>query len=157
MGDGTGTIDAIGDYSVTPLILKIKPTPPEILYIHNLSFVILDGNIDQLMRYGGLAGPLTNGITSTLIRGDGYPNTELVVPPIKANSDFAYLADGGFQLTETAGGDMLLVSVDLKQIYGRPVLLDSARFEEWQWVFNDNFTGLNQNGIMAAGHSNVWR
>jgi len=60
-GDGTGTIEATGNYSVTKGYFSIQPPANQVYVITRMNVIIRDTSITA-EKYGGIASGLTNGL-----------------------------------------------------------------------------------------------
>jgi hypothetical protein len=69
-GDGTGTINAVGDYTATPTPFYIQPSATAVYVITELLLQLSDvGAAFALDEYGNLNAPLINGVLIRAKRG----------------------------------------------------------------------------------------
>ena len=90
-GDGTGTINAIGDYSgaVTDFKFTYNVSNKTAL-IYRLLAYIRDGGTIRADSYGAIANGLTNGIQLAVLDENGDVKLDLThTHPIKVNGDWA--------------------------------------------------------------------
>lgn len=152
VGDGTGDIDAIGDYSVTPGTLKIIP-PPSLVYVYpRFSVIIADaGNMDSGGYGNNGANPLTNGVEFEIIR-DGVTLLSFTGNnPIKTNTDWLYYMDS-LDIHNFGTGDQVLVStLDMTSLEW-PHFFDGRAGDEWHIKFNDDLTHLTRHRFISSGY-----
>lgn len=101
-GDGTGTVDWSGNYSVTPGYAKLSPAPGEVFHVTTLIVHVADNGAFTLDGFGSGAA-LTNGIT--VYSEDGTGNTTEYVN-IKANDDFFHYVPGSSFSRERWAGNV---------------------------------------------------
>ena len=149
-GDGTGTTDAIGNYSVTPLTLYIQPDPEEVLVINELICHVSDSGKFLQGVYGSLASPLTNGIIIQV-----SDNSGIILPitnshPIKSNDDYMHLTEMALQ---DFGGvaDSLRASFTASH-FGTELLLHGALNQKLEIIISDNCTGLDDHHFIVHGY-----
>ncbi len=149
-GDGTGTVEAIGDYSVTPLSLKLKLDDHSKVEIYGLKMKLRDIGTFQADDYASLTGSLTNGIRIYVRDGDDELIEELTSYPIKNNADLATFTN--FRFNDFATNDNVMsVGWDISGI-GTPVKLDFSKGQYLEVFFNDDFTGITEQTFAAFGH-----
>jgi len=64
VGDGTGEINAIGDYSSAPVDFFYSPNANEVVLLNRVIITIEDGGSIDSGGYGNNSSPLTNGIVA---------------------------------------------------------------------------------------------
>lgn len=149
-GDGTGTTNAVGDYT-TPddFYLEVQTDAPSpILDIYTLLVTIKDATGFTAEKYGDLTA-LTNGIT--LDHKDGAAVIHDFTPvAIKTNGDWlSYVYDSKVILWGAAN-DILTVKWDFTEKTGRPLRLIEG--ESLVATLSDNMTGLITQTFLARGH-----
>lgn len=149
-GDGTGTVHATGNYSVTPLTLKITPPEGKVYRIHSMSLVVEDNGGFNSGYYGnGIV--LTNGISFKLRDELGavvsdFTNGE----PIKTTGLMAHFFDRLEYINYGTGDEVVRASINFLQTMGDFVELRYG--ETLEVTFNDNFTGLIHHDVVAHGY-----
>lgn len=149
VGDGTGTKQATGDYSVTPQDFKIVGERYIMKRIHRLIVAIEDTNGSTVQEYGNLGAALTNGITLTYTRnGDSIDLTDGL--PIKSNGDWGRLCYDVAHQDWGAGNEVILVRFSFDKFYDRGLILDTPNCSLVANC-NDNLTGLVSHLFMVQG------
>lgn len=150
VGDGTGNVNANGDYSVTPKTFFIQPAATEIIILNELVIHIVNGGALPATVYGGLAGALTNGINVTLT--NSRVAAGLILPVnIKNNADLIHTG-GNFNLINFSGGvDAIAATIDFKKSH-MPLILKGSEGHKLEVILTDNFTGLNDHHFTAKGY-----
>ncbi len=149
-GDGTGVINAVGDYT-TPEIFYIKPTNDEVIEIDRLVIHILDSGTLPVGEYGGLGSALTNGIDIQVTNARSISRS-ILPSVIKSNVGLLHLTDLGFSLVSFTGGIESITAVfDCKNGRGRCLILDGSQDHKLEILLSDNFTGLVDHHFIAHG------
>ena len=150
-GDGTGTVEAIGDYSVTPLRLKVSRAGGY-GHIARMIVQIQDFGRFDASKYGnGLI--LTNGIRIYVRNAADELLWEYTSFPVKTNADWAAMChdfsyfDFGDGSTDNIGS----VRWTFQQA-GQRCLLQFDQGEYLEVVLNDDFTGLVHHRFTVQGH-----
>lgn len=144
VGDGSGTTNAIGDYS-TPTEFKFVPAVGDTVYIERLLIVITDGAI-LADGYGGL-GALTNGIklevtNSTIVYFSFTPE------PIKRTSHWGkYSYDSNLLNFKTTNESFL--SRWTFTNFGDPIRVTNDK--HISVTLQDNMTGLVEHYFTVEG------
>ncbi len=146
-GDGTGAIDAIGDYSVTPEEFYIQPPVGAVYELQRVIITIEDaGSIDS-GGYGNNANPLANGI-KVECRISGQPTRVLTAQVnIKRTADWNSLCYDG-QVADFGAGNSFYVARWTFSKDGDPIRLGEN--DILAFVMNDNFS--NVGGQALIGH-----
>ena len=150
-GDGSGTKQAIGDYSgaVTPFF--VAPPAGKIFRVHRMIIHIRDANNWRAERYGNLAAALTNGI-AVWRRSTVHPDIELTDGiPIKTNADWARMCYDAETTTYGAGDDYLRVRWSFDKA-GRHIELNGTAGDQASIELNDDMTGLVEQTFMLQGY-----
>ena len=143
-GDGSGTTDAIGDYSGTnDTEFKFAPGAGEVARVHRMLVHVEDGGSFDSGAYGNNVS-LTNGIevgvsdgTSTLIDlTDGHPVT--------TNADVNVMSFG-------AGNEHMAVRWTFAKS-GQPIRLDGDNGEYLYVKLNDDYTDLVHHHFNVQGY-----
>jgi hypothetical protein len=149
-GDGTGTVHATGNYSVTPLKLKITPPEGKVYRIHSLMLVVEDNGGFNSGYYGnGIV--VTNGISIKLrdeldnVVSD-FTNGE----PIKTTGLMAHFFDRLEYINYGTGDEVVRAIINFQESMGDFVELRYG--ESLEANFSDNFTGLIHHDLVAQGY-----
>lgn len=138
VGDGTGDVNAIGDYSVTATTRFIKPATTEIFSINKLA-VFLVADDDFAIGYGKGVADLTNGI-SIAIEVDGVETNVITKEVIKNNvhlsKEFIYNPINGDSKQYYTGEKYFKID------YGQPIKLFGANVDSLVVNLNDDFSSL---------------
>ena len=148
-GDGTGAINANGNYAGGATTWYIQPPANQTILISALQVQITDTGIINGLNYGGLA-TLTNGINfrsvinaapSQLTVGNNvFTNGQLAA--ISSKFEFHSLGANAFIITAQIGFFSQL---------GVPVVLEGRFNDRIEVVLNDNFTGLDAHRFVVFG------
>ena len=151
-GDGTGTINATGDFSGGADIFYIQPPAGDIYRISDLILSIEDGN--DTMRwnyYGGIGSELTNGIRvriqdtgGTIVDLDGGE-------AIKSNADWGSHCGEINLRVEAIGNDFLNARWSFGES-GQHIRLDGDNSERLEVVVNDDFSDLVSQYFKVNGY-----
>lgn len=139
-GDGTGTHNAIGDYSITPLTLFIQP-PPRVVYQLTRFFISLEGTGFRWERYGGIIGGVTNGLELKVLNDDGVLNdlTDAVVA--HTCGDWSLHCFDAEIREDPGGGDLFQMRWNFDGA-GQHITLHGDTADRLSITFNDNFSSL---------------
>ncbi len=148
-GDGTGTVDAIGDYST---VTEFYYEAPELgATFHRMIVSIEDNGGGTISEYGNLgAGGLTNGIEVKVVDDSDTVMADLTDGlPIKSNGDWGRLCYDIDRKDWGGGNDFYQVRWTFSKS-GEPVILR----EGWRLVvyLNDDFTNLVGHHFMVQGN-----
>jgi len=150
-GDGTGTKQAIGDYSVTPTDFYIQPASGEIYIIHRLIAIIRDTSGAAARDYGNITDGLTNGILVRTYR-DGVMENDLTDNlPIRSNGEWARVCFDVELKTWSTGDEILTVRWTFNNS-GNPITLNGGKKEKLVLTLNDDLTGLIQHTFQIQGY-----
>lgn len=148
-GDGTGTINAIGDYSSTSAVFYIQPAINEVMIIHELLLHILDSGAMPAGSYGSGAA-LTNGL-QVFITNARSPRLSMLPGPIKTNSNFMHCGLNAFNLINFSGGIDGIIASFRPNNFGTPILLDGSQEHKIEVILNDSFVGFSDHHFIAHG------
>lgn len=146
VGDGTGTHNAVGDYT-TPIVLRCDVRPNEIITGHLLIVHIQDSGTFDPAKYGVLAA-LTNGIHVGLYGVDGVEKLRLTQDPVKDHGDWTHYGLSS-EAAAGAGGVMFVVHIDLAGGLSDGVKMYPG--ESMQVHLSDNLTGLDDHHFILHG------
>ena len=148
VGDGTGTKDAVGDYSSASTSFKISPASGEVYRIIGVYIFISDnGEMEKRKGYGSKNKSLTNGIQ---IKVTNSSTTLLDITngmPIKNNIDwfrFKCLAN------DIKENNILTLFLEFLNS-GLGIALDRTNNEKLEFILNDKFSFLNSQTFYAIG------
>ena len=152
VGDGSGTHDFIGNYSLVPTQAIIRPPDDQIFVLSEFTTQYSDAGKFQQGVYGSLAAALTNGI----IIG-AYDRDNVLIFSL-SNSDTIKTNDiwlhTGYEtvLTEwgTATTTTLTASLKTEQ-FGTAFQLDGNKGEYLKVTLQDDFTGLIDHTFLVKG------
>lgn len=151
VGDGSGSIDANGDYSVTPGTLKIIPPPSMVFVCQRFSIIIADAKAMDSGGYGSNgANPLTNGCTFTVVR-DGVTLLDFTSGvPVTTNAEWAMYMDD-ITIHDFGSGDVLLAAHVNEAALDWPRYLDGRAGDEFHFICNDDLTHLTKHRVLWLG------
>lgn len=145
-GDGTGTKNANGNYSITPDEFKFVPGDP--CEIHRMIVCAEDTSGMQASEYGNLGSALTNGVKISVERA-GVEILDLTDGiTIKTNAGWGSICYDADVKTWGAGNELLTVRWTFAKT-GAPLTLSNG--EELIVTLNDDFTGLISHYFMIHG------
>lgn len=145
--DGTGTINATGDYSVTPA--KFYFPVERRLFIHHMTIFIQDTGTMDTNGYGNKLA-ITNGITIDVEDENGNIQLEVMEGHnVKQNAEWANYAESITHYSFGAGDEVLVAHMEFLAQWGAPLELN--RGQRLVINLNDDFTGLNQHEFHAMG------
>ena len=108
-GDGTGSPDAVGDYSAATTDFKITAQPGQTLSLGRMIVSIEDTAGMAAADYGNIAGGLTNGITVLILDDVGGTLSTLTPAAVQTNGDWAHVCYDANVLTWGAGSEHFVV------------------------------------------------
>ena len=108
-GDGTGTANAVGDYSSTTTDFKVTAQPGETLSIGRMIVSAEDTSGMAARDYGNIGNGLTNGIEVLVTDDLGATINTLTPAPIKDNAEWAKVCYDSNILTWGPGNELLVV------------------------------------------------
>lgn len=149
VGNGSGTKNAIGDYSASPTQFKLVCPANHAYTIEMMMIHISSATNFTLTGYGSLAA-LTNGVVIGATVG-GVTNTLNAADPFKSNDDWAHVSAFVNHLTFVGSGDSLAIPFSIGD-FGTPLVL--AAGDSLFVTLNDNFTGLTSQHFIAHGFEN---
>ena len=144
-GDGSGTKNAVGNYSGAPQKFCIAPEAGEIFKVERIIPFLKDsGSLDS--DYYGNGIILTNGIQIKVVRFAGQPQETVLADitdgvPVKSNSDWKRLCFDQ-NISEYGTGNETAVWRYTFSKDAPAIVLDGDNKEEIQVILNDDFSGL---------------
>ncbi len=148
VGNGTGTTDAIGDYSSTPQSFRISDSTGW-GEIHRIIIMLQDsGSFDMELYGNGLA--LTNGVRVFLKNGSDEVIQEYTAFPILSNADWmGHCYD--YAHSDIGQGDEVGSIRWTFSKAGQPVIVKFDQGEYLEVYLNDDFTGLTHHRFTVQG------
>ena len=139
VGDGSGTKNAIGDYSASEEIFFIQPPASQVFRIVRM-IVLIGGKASQVKtdHYGSLAALSTGVVVRT--NGDGGVLDLTDGIPVKTNSAWGGLCYDSEIYSSTSNTDTYNRVRWTFERAGYPVRLDGSFNQRLEVVLNDDFT-----------------
>ena len=151
-GDGTGTTNAIGDYSSTPLSLRLQLNEPELVKIRRMIVKVQDdGTFDAELYGNGIT--LTNGIRMYHRNKTNDILEEITAFPIKSTGDWAGHCYDVNHFTFGTGDEIISVRWTFANS-GLDLIVNFAEGEYIEILLNDDFTGLVEHKFQVQGYYN---
>ena len=149
-GDGTGTKNAIGDYS-TPDIFYIQPAAGVVYRVARMIVSIEDGGGMRAERYASLGAALSTGVQVRVQNDSGTVIDLTNGIPITSNALWGSACYDVDVKSWGAGNDILLVRWTFERA-GQMLRLDGDANERLEVVLSDDFTGVVGHYFMAQGY-----
>ena len=138
IGDSTGNVDMVGNYSSNPLDFKYTVPEGKLLYVYSLTVTIEDnGSLDAGSYGNGIA--LTNGLKFGILTRSGEIVSATIQKPITTNASWATYAHD-LVVHDFGSGNNTLTIRYLFERDGIPIKVASGQSLAVQ--LNDNFSGL---------------
>jgi len=150
-GDGTGTKNAVGDYS-TPTDFYIAPPAGTAYSIERLIVHIEDNGTLSPDKYGALTA-LSNGIDVEMLRGAAVLCDFNDGLPITHNGDWGRNSYDWSESSFGAGNNIVQVRLTFSKT-GSALYLNGNLGDKLVIRMNDNLTGLVEHYFMVQGISN---
>ena len=147
-GDGTGTSDAIGDYSATPLSLKISANDGY-AFIERMIVKIEDSGTLDSGKYGN-GIDITNGIRVYLKNRANQVMQEFTAFPIITFGDWQGHCHDLNHINFGSGNEIVSVRWTFSKS-GQPIGINFEAGEYLEVYLNDNFTGLVHHRFTVQG------
>jgi len=149
-GDGTGTINAVGNYAAAATEFKLAPPAGERYEVGCVLITIKDsGSLDADLYGNGVA--LTNGIDFHL-EENGVNILDLFAgQTVKTNANWASHTFEYSVITHGSGDNFIIAKWKVCEALGEALSLDGDDNEELILTLNDNFTGLTGHTFLAHG------
>jgi len=149
-GDGTGTADATGNYSSTPLSLKCSRSYGW-AHIARMIVMIQDGGTFDAELYGnGIV--LTNGIRVYVKNASDAVLWEMTSFPIISNSDWAgHCHDYNYSESIGVGDSVASIRWTFDKA-GQQCIVKFDQGEYLEVYLNDDFSGLTHHRFTVQGH-----
>jgi hypothetical protein len=148
-GDGTGTVNAIGDYSGSAEFY-IAPPEGEYYYIKRMLVEIRDTNINNSNNYGALT-ELTNGVGLEVRDADQNTILDLMAGlPVTSNGSWARTCYDVSVFDLGNGADF----VNVRWTFGATggvIQLDGNKQQRLSILLDDDMTGLEEHYFKVQG------
>lgn len=149
-GDGTGVINAIGDYSLTPTRFYVQPALNQSFILSELEIQLSDIGQFKIDTYGNIAGGLTNGY-DLLIKRNGVTMSQLnVTGPLKTNDDISHLTSRHIFIDWATIDNSFHVTYSHLD-YGSKFKLEGNKLDTLEVTLNDNLAGLVDHYFIVRG------
>lgn len=149
-GDGTGTTNANGDYSSTPLSLKYSDgDASDTCLIHRLIVMIEDAGSFDSGKYGNNI-TVTNGIRVYVRDSEDNILEELTAFPITTNGEWGGHCHDITVHSFGSGNEVMSVRWTFSKS-GQPVILNYTDGEYLEVYLNDDFSGLLKHYFLIQG------
>ena len=150
-GDGTGTKNAVGNYSITPETFYIQPPSREEYHINRMLVYVEDTGNFSADNYGALASPLSVGIDVRVADDNGavYDLTDGLF--VKSNSEWGRHCFDVEYISFGTGNNFMHVRWSFFRA-GPPVLIRGDSNERLEVVLNDDLSGLADHRFMVQGY-----
>jgi len=150
-GDGTGTTNAVGNYSgaVTPFYLT--PATGQVIVLEKLIIQVADKGAFAIDGYGGLAGGIvTNGVTIQFKRQGAVVTKLTDDSPIINNADMSRLNTDYRLISYASSYNSSSVSFD-QTSFGTSLYMVGDLQDSLEVLLHDDFTGLESHRFIAYG------
>lgn len=153
-GDGSGTKEAIGDYSAAPQSFSITPSQvtdaEEVMRVARMIVSIEDSGAFSAEKYGYMSA-LTNGVRLVVTRDSVEIDDGMNGVPVTSNAEWGALCYDASVKTWGVGNQMLLVRWTFEKT-GSIIRLDGEAKESLDIVLNDDFSGLIKHRFLVQGY-----
>ena len=147
-GDGV-TVNANGDYSVTPAFWQLR-SGNIIGDIHGIHISLSENKKFELGKFGAI-GPLSAGIRATHRDKNDNILEDFFSGNIFTNGDLVTLADETEYVTDFKVTNEILVAKFRFLVDGQPLSIDFRNGEYVQFELNDDFSDLLELRFVAFG------
>jgi hypothetical protein len=148
-GDGTGTNDAVGDYSEVAQEFYIECPADESFFIARMIVAVGDTTVMQAQEYGNLGSALGVGVAIDYRDDAGVVFQTLTNGfPIKTNAGWGQMCYDADVKAWGAGNELLLVRWTFER-HGHGVDLDPGH--KFVVTLNDDFEGLLSHTFAVEG------
>jgi hypothetical protein len=150
-GDGTGTKNAIGNYSGAQEIFYVQPPVGTVYRVHRMLISLEDTAGMQAQEYGNLGAALTNGV-QIRVQGDTGTLTDLTDGvPVKTNAHWGRMCYDVDVKSWGSGNELLCVRWTFAKS-GAAIVLDGSRHERIEILLDDSFAGLLSQYFLIQGN-----
>ena len=145
-GIGGGTYQATGNYSVTPLVLKVTCRAGEQLWLHKLQVHVQDAAQFDPAGYGGLVA-LTNGVTVGVFNEAGTEIHRLTQEPVTNLGEWAHFGESAYGEKSTS----TMYFVGRLDLIGVSTPIQLSEGQSFRVTISDNMTGLDEHDFLLHG------
>ena len=149
-GDGTGTSNAVGDYSAAPTNFYIQPPVGHIYVISELIFHCSDHGTYTIDGYGASTA-LTNGIAGIVYQGATAIFNLFGGRLIQTNDDYLHVSANYQLVTFASNYQSQIVSYNANS-FGTVLRLNGSLNQKLQLELHDDFTFLDDQYFLAHGY-----
>lgn len=150
-GDGTGTKNANGNYSVTADIFYIQPPIGTVYRIERMLVSYEDTAGMIATEYGNTSAALSNGVVIR-VQDDSGTITDLTDgSPVKTNAAWATMCFDADVKTWGSGNEVFVSRWTFARS-GAAVVLDGGLNQRLEIVLNDDMTGLISHSFLFQGN-----
>lgn len=151
-GDGTGTTNAVGSYSVgSPGKFYITPPAAEDYFITRMIVTVEDTTGFAAAEYGNLGAALTNGVL-VQISSDTKTTQSLTPAPVTTNALWGSFCYDVQLKSFGVGNEFLLVRWTFDRS-GMPVFLQGSENAELSVICQDDLSGLDVHRFLVQGYN----
>ena len=150
VGDGSGTKDAVGNYSGAATSFKLKPPAGLIAEVGRVIIQIRDTVAPNSDKYGNNI-TLTNGISVKITRAGEVIRDLTDGLPIKSNAEWGRMC---FDIKETgfaSGTAFVQARWTFRRFSEKGLILNSGSDDALEFILNDSFVGLVDHYFTAQG------
>lgn len=149
-GEPDGDPDLTVNGSITPVERIVKPGVNDIFILNQLSITLSDKGNPAITDYGGITGPLTNGVQFYFIN-DGIETPFGL--PLKTNQQLAELGARNISSIDFAASVTLVTYTFNITEFAQTstILLHGDHGDEFGVRIQDNLTGLTTHSALVAG------
>jgi len=152
-GDGTGTIEATGNYAAAPVEFFVQPQAGQIVQITRLVVYVRDVGFMRANEWADQPA-LTNGVVIQHKDSSGILSDITNGRPLTTSPDLDAIC-ATFRKTDYAGIEEALVGIIDFRENGAPIRLDGDLDSRLVVTLNDNFSGLTGQRFRALGFLEV--
>ena len=150
VGDGTGTVEMVGNYA-TPTEFSVDgPTAPdEYLYLERILIFVQDTGVFDAEGWANM-GTLTNGIDLKVVDSSDNTLVQLTPAPIKSSGDLAALCHDVVFADYGTGENYATARWTFTKFSPDGLVLNNG--ERLVATVNDNFTVLTKQRMTVQGY-----
>lgn len=152
-GNGTGSIDANLDFSVTPGEFYIQPASNEILWVSRFALTLADAGVPSDSDFGALS-TLTNGIDFR-VTINGVTTSIVAGNKVRTNRGLLGISENTTLISLGGNAFFLQAQGVFVSSLGIPVSLFGDANDRFSVVLNDNLLGLNMLRFVVSGVKRV--
>jgi hypothetical protein len=152
VGDGSGTIHANADFSVTPATFLIRPAVNQVFFLNEFTLHLADNGTFGANDYGAIApGTILVGPAITAKR-DGVTVLDLTNgEPINTNNTMFHLTSRVQFVNWSGGADTLAVTFNSDD-FGTDLILYGSFNDTLEVALSENYSGLTDHHFLVRGY-----